>query len=125
MRVRRLPEEARNTPPYLLPNRPFKSLKEGIPLDPARHLGVRHFHKLRRRVSIDGHRMIVGEFIEEFGQSSADVHSMLNQTFRARIGLTNLARGLIAAEEPVIAERFRVLLFCLPEAFSRLLLELL
>ena len=100
-----------------------KSLEEGIPLNPSRHLGVSHFHKLWRRVSIHRHRMSVGEFMEELIQSLANVHTMLDQALRTDIGLTDLALGLITAEKPVIAERFRVLLFRLPDAFGRLPFE--
>ncbi len=67
--------------------------------------------------------MTVGKFAEEFIQGFANVHAVPNQTRRALIGLTDLALGLISAEKPVVAERFRVLLSRLPDAFGRLFLE--
>jgi hypothetical protein len=67
--------------------------------------------------------MIIGKFAEEFIQRVANVHAVLNQTFRAYIGLTNFALCLITADKPVVANRFCILLFCLFDTFGRLLLE--
>jgi hypothetical protein len=100
-----------------------KSSKKGKPRDAALRHSPRHLQELRRRFSIHRHRMIVGELPEEYIQCFANVHTMLNQSLYALIGLTDFALGLITAEKPVIAERFRVLLFRLPDAFGRLLLE--
>lgn len=65
--------------------------------------------------------MIIGEFLKEFSQSFAKV--ALYQSLRALIDLASFALCLIAAKKPIILECSCVLLFRLPYAFSRLLLE--
>jgi hypothetical protein len=67
--------------------------------------------------------MTVGEVPEQRVQRCANVHPMLDQTLGALIDLADLALGLVAVEKPIIAERFGVLRFRLPDEFGGLLFE--
>ena len=64
-------------------------------------------------------------FLEQLGPSFENMAVVLDQAFRARVCLTNLALSAIATEEPVIAQRSCVALFRDPDALSPLLLEAL
>src|SRR5690349_22291934 len=69
--------------------------------------------------------MIVGVVLEQGGSGVEDMPVVLDESFRTCVRLTNFAFGPIEAEEPIVAERVRVLLPGDPDQLRGLLLETL
>ena len=104
--------------------RRIKSFDERKPPELSLHVSRLHdAEELWRRVSVNRHEVVVGVVLEQLGSSFENILVMLDQSFWPGVRLSNFALSAIAAEEPVVAQRMRVLLLGDPDAFGRLLLE--
>src|SRR5262245_24443263 len=100
----------------------LQPLNEIEPLEPDA-VCLEQVEQQLRCFSVDGHEVIVCVVLEELRPGFEDVTVVLNQPFRAGIGLMNLALRAIARKEPVVAQGFCVLLLRDADALSRLLSE--
>ena len=73
--------------------------------------------------AIERHEVTVGVILEQPGSGFEDIPVVLDESFRTRIRLTNLAFSPVQAQEPVVAQRVCVLLLSDPDSLRRLSLE--
>src|SRR5262245_27300814 len=104
-----------------VPDVAVQDLQRGVAVEldvsrqPLHQLGER-----RRRLAVDRHVMAVRVLAEEELPSLGDVVRMLEETVGVDIPLANLALRPVVADEPVVAERLRVLLPRQPHHLGRL-----
>src|SRR5512133_2419098 len=101
-----------------------QSLQQGVPveLDVSRQ-SLHQPGERGRRLAVDRHVVAVGVVTEELLPGLHDVVGMLEQPIGVHVALPDLALGSVFADEPVVAERLRVLLPRQPHHFGGLLLE--
>jgi hypothetical protein len=82
-------------------------LQEGEPGDvPGHVVCLGQVEELAGRLPVDGHGVVAAILVEQRLQRRCDVGAVLDQARRAGAGLTALALGAVAAEEPVVPVSF-------------------